>query len=532
MIIKKIHIQKFRGFSDIDFQLWAHITAISGQNGTQKTTILGIISQWFAITDENNPMYWKRPLCGGNFVSSFSEKFKLSAEFDKEWQHEWTYFFCDNMIESFTMQSIVRDRRTGKLRFWKKGDRSEWSWYMQYPVIYLSLKRIYPIWEDIKLREAENIDFTQDEINWYHRWYKKILLLQRENVTSIWYLSTTNKQTTGINTDTYDWKGNSAGQDNVWKILLAILSFKRLKEEYPDNYKWGILAIDELDATLYPASQIKILEFLHKMTEEYRIQIVFTTHSLTLLEKIEEMRIKKGKKDTTIKLLFLDKVDNKVTIEERWFQYIKHKLEVALRLEAIHSDKIDIYTEDAEWVLFAKSLLLWTRIIKNLNFVKVNAGWDQYLHWIEKKIPTFLYPNSIIILDGDVSQSSNNKQKKIKKKRNIIYLPWTQSPERLLADFLSNLNDDDQCWENGFSYQLCFSEFLLDEVQESREKAKRRFNSDIIQSYFTQILKYWKKQHKDQVEEFKKSFIEIYNTIIKEKWLSIPLWDIHEVKTN
>ena len=61
MIIKKIHIQKFRGFSDIDFQLWAHITAISGQNGTQKTTILGIISQWFAITDENNPMYWKRP---------------------------------------------------------------------------------------------------------------------------------------------------------------------------------------------------------------------------------------------------------------------------------------------------------------------------------------------------------------------------------------------------------------------------------------------------------------------------------------
>ena len=153
MIIKRIHIQKFRGFNDVDLELWSHITAISWQNGTQKTTILGIISQWFAITDENNLMYWERPLCGGNFVSSFSEKFKLSAEFDREWEHEWTYFFCDNSIEPFTMQSIVRDRRTGKLRFWKKGDRSEWSWYMQYPVIYLSLKRIYPIWEDIKLRE-------------------------------------------------------------------------------------------------------------------------------------------------------------------------------------------------------------------------------------------------------------------------------------------------------------------------------------------------------------------------------------------
>lgn len=518
MIIKRIHIQKFRGFNDVDLELWSHITAISWQNGTQKTTILGIISQWFAITDENNLMYWERPLCGGNFVSSFSEKFKLSAEFDREWEHEWTYFFCDNSIEPFTMQSIVRDRRTGKLRFWKKGDRSEWSWYMQYPVIYLSLKRIYPIWEDIKLREAENIDFTQDEINWYHRWYKKILLLQRENVTSIWYLSTTNKQTTGINTDTYDWKGNSAGQDNVWKILLAILSFKRLKEQYSDNYRWGILAIDELDATLYPASQIKILEFLHKMAENYRIQIVFTTHSLTILEKIEEMKSINDYNRETIKSLFLEKIDATISIEEKWFQYMKHRLEVNLMDSPTDLDKIDIYCEDKEWIILAKNLL-WRNITRNLNFISVNLGCTNYLHLITHKVPNFLYPNSIIILDWDAEQKIIRKSKK--NRRNIICLPWNQSPEYVLAEFLYNLQDNDPLWTDGLTSQLCFSEYLFEEIRDNRVDAKNRFRSDIISRYSSQILKRWKENNQGQVEQFKLDFQKIYNEIIKVKWLSI-----------
>ena len=73
--------------------------------------------------------------------------------------------------------------------------------------------------------------------------------------------------------------------------------------------------IDELDATLYPGSQIKMIEFLHQMAEKYCIQIVFTTHSLTILEKIEEMKNKNKHNRNTIKSLFLEKVDNTINIK-------------------------------------------------------------------------------------------------------------------------------------------------------------------------------------------------------------------------
>lgn len=35
MLIKKVHIEKFRGFHDQEFEVGSMLTAIAGQNGTQ-----------------------------------------------------------------------------------------------------------------------------------------------------------------------------------------------------------------------------------------------------------------------------------------------------------------------------------------------------------------------------------------------------------------------------------------------------------------------------------------------------------------
>ena len=82
MIINEIAIKKFRGFQDIHFKLGRSLTAIAGQNGTQKTTLLGMISQPFSITDKGNSLYGEKPLCGGNFKSAFSEKKWRPDEFN------------------------------------------------------------------------------------------------------------------------------------------------------------------------------------------------------------------------------------------------------------------------------------------------------------------------------------------------------------------------------------------------------------------------------------------------------------------
>ena len=43
MKITHIHIERFRGFQNEDFEVGSQLTAIAGQNGTQKSTLLGIV---------------------------------------------------------------------------------------------------------------------------------------------------------------------------------------------------------------------------------------------------------------------------------------------------------------------------------------------------------------------------------------------------------------------------------------------------------------------------------------------------------
>lgn len=50
MKITKIHIEKFRGFQNEDFELGSQLTAIAGQNGTQKSTLLGIVTQTLLLS--------------------------------------------------------------------------------------------------------------------------------------------------------------------------------------------------------------------------------------------------------------------------------------------------------------------------------------------------------------------------------------------------------------------------------------------------------------------------------------------------
>lgn len=97
MLITKVHIEKFRGFHNQDLEVGSMLTAIAGQNGTQKSTLLGMITQPFTISDRKNPMYGEKPLCGGSYKSAFDEKFRLSPKFDLPKKHEWTLFFDDEL---------------------------------------------------------------------------------------------------------------------------------------------------------------------------------------------------------------------------------------------------------------------------------------------------------------------------------------------------------------------------------------------------------------------------------------------------
>lgn len=523
MIIKKISIKKFRGFQDINFEPGKHLTAIAGQNGTQKTTVLGMLSQPFAITLKENPMLGEKPLCGGNFKSGFSDKFKFSDVFDKVGEHEWTiHQECGD--PPYTVESIKRGGKKGKeaIRFWKQGDRTAGSGYIQLPVIYLSLKRLLPIGEDKDITEDNSVVLSEDEFSFYKKWYSKILI-NLDDILESNYIASGQKNTLGANTSNYDWKVNSAGQDNIGKIILAILSFKRLGEKYPENYNGGILAIDELDSTLYPASQLKLIDALRTFASKYNIQIIFTTHSLTILEKVCELQ-QNTKISGQNKVVYLEKKDDKIIATQNVsFSSIKNRLKVII--ENKKTIKIDVFTEDDEAIIFAKSLL--KRKSSNLNFIKCKLGCSQLVELASKKVPSFIFPNSIIILDGD---TNNEPQllKRIKKLNNIILLPTNQSVEQLLACFLLELTDTSTIWSNintDFNKQYCFRDYTPDEILNDRDKAKKWFNShlSVWGKNASKIINPWAEAHPEDARLFLNDFTKTYNKFAKE----LQLDEIH-----
>ena len=134
MIIKSVEIEKFRAFENASFTLGKRITAISGRNATQKTTVLGMIGQPFTIS-KDHPMYGCKTIDGYNFRSQFKEKFKISPEHDVIGQHKWKLELHNGVYEQnyYAVESIAR-RQSGQaptLRFWNAESRARGAGYIQ-----------------------------------------------------------------------------------------------------------------------------------------------------------------------------------------------------------------------------------------------------------------------------------------------------------------------------------------------------------------------------------------------------------------
>ena len=283
MIIESIEVEKFRAIENLSLDIGKNITAIAGRNATLKTTLLGMLGQPFTISS-GHPMYGCTTIDGYNFKSQFKEKFKISKKFDHYGEHIWTLKFYKRGYyndDEIKMKSIKRPTKTNPndIRFWNAKSKAKGTGYVQLPVYYLSLGRLFPIGETGKTKNVD-IHLTEEENTYFVKTYKELLSIQEsQNAVATMEKADARRNFVGVNDNTHDVFTNSAGESNIGKIILAVLSFKRLKEGYGNQYKGGILLIDELDATLYGYSQKKLVDFLYKISQKFSIQIIFTTHS-------------------------------------------------------------------------------------------------------------------------------------------------------------------------------------------------------------------------------------------------------------
>ena len=517
MIIKSAHIDRFRALNNVDFELGSKLTAIVGHNGTMKTTLLGILGQTFSIS-KTHKMYGESTIDGYTYRSQFAEKFKLSEK-DIPGTHKWRLDLYPNIYKNdyFEAHSIYRTKNDPIPRFWSTAGKGAGTGYPQIPVYYLSLKRVSPIGEE---KEFEYIDqLTLDEQQFLSLEYKDIMSVLSDDI-EIDTIHSTEKYTASIHSSEHDALAISAGQDNLGKILIAVLSFKRLKEKYPNDYKGGILLIDEIESTFHSLAQMRLIKRLYKYSSSYKIQFIFTTHSPSI-----------------IKATFFDKYNTneaKLVYLKQEGKYVKAKNvtsvdDVILELSGctknkpLENKKITIFTEDNVAQSFVKSLLNGG-YRKHVTFSPCSIGAESYLELLRVKLKPIT--ESIIILDGDKNNSSIQNKLKRYKGKYVMFLPSNLCPEEMFYRFLYSLEDTDPFWDTElgqYDKKKCFANYsTLIERKANAQQYKNWFNEQ--EAHWgrgnSKLYNYWKIVCYAEYKNFLNNYIDIYNHLA-------PLYDLN-----
>ncbi|MDM9601903.1 AAA family ATPase [Pseudomonas shirazica] len=448
--VEKISIAKFRGLQDLTIPLGERITLLCGKNGTSKSSILGIAAQVFSFetdyTTGDSLNY--TTLTGSKFESRVSEHFRLSKKFDQPDSMDTTVTIYDGYTSSQADLNLrlydSKDRnkprpivRGNTLA----GDEKNTSRNATHPVIYLSLKRLTPISQRAKYTEHD-IDF----LNQHRRSFVSLSnrLLSKQSATSVTATTGTIKSAAAHGTN-YDHDSVSAGEDNAGQILLAIYSFRKLKEEYP-KYQGGLLLIDEADAGLFPAAQRQLIKILTEECKDLNLQVIMTSHSPTMIQDIHELSEKSPGQYQNI---YLSDSYGPIRIFENvtWPQIYADLHVQTIAIDDKQLPLVNIYFEDKEaYDLY--TAIISDRSIKRLSnpLKDIALGCSEYIKLVKRKVPEF-HSKSLIILDGDVDASET------KGMDSIVKLPGLLPPDQMIFEFLYNLEAADAFWKNsrGFS---------------------------------------------------------------------------------
>ncbi|MBU1107798.1 MAG: AAA family ATPase [Candidatus Riflebacteria bacterium] len=553
--ITKIQIEEFRRFNDVEFELGALITLIAGQNGTSKSTLLGMIAQPFSFgvfagksagredaskyTDNYHGVDLSsfKDLHGKAFQYDCKDVFRLSKIHDTDTEkYRYRLKLKSNCISKespvYSDGLLVRAQKrpkTTQIRFVAgpgiSSEKGEGNF--PHPVIYLSLNRHWPLALAKTVEAEKTFVLSNEEKTWYLSKYKQILVADEEVENIEFVRADINKKGyIGVSGHDYDTESFSAGQDSLAQILTAILSFKRLKEKLKDRYQGGMILIDEIDSTLHSISQQRLLDELAAAAEQYSLQIVGTTHSLNLLEYVYKSKLNKK-----TKVIYLQRLDD--IVDDAGFTsfaeiegHLKvisappQKKATKLKVSVVFEDQVGKSFFDAILGNHLKQYIKPIKIPKSGKSIKnVSSSYLFNLAPLAEIVPEL--SKIILVPDGDMEEES---RKSVKTPKNLICLPGTFMPERLLFDFLKSLSGRDPFWKKckGFNYskQTAITSYgsVPDEKQEAKKWYKTWYKKQSPYWGTNNVIafKAWGENNKELSRQFCMSFLKILKKLSPE----------------
>lgn len=520
--ISSIEIEKFRKFKPMSINLGRYVTVIAGQNSTGKSTLLGMLGQPFGLRNEKS-------IFGKDLRAKFTDIFKLSPEKDIPGEHVYFVNLKDNELyggeSKVQVKSYPRkDYPKMPIRMVTGATRGKGDGNIDFPVIYLGLKRTYPIGE-IPNVAATQAELSNEEAEQFAAWYSHVFMSWRQEIAPVQLeKNAANKATLLVNTPEYDYLANSAGQDNLGQILGSLISFERLRNKLGDAYHGGLLLIDELDATLFPASQEALFDLFLAVAKNLKIQVIFTTHSLSLLEKAISVR---GNGD--VEVVYLRRRSQGIELLPKpTMDDVRADLNVRPQLGA-SSVKVEVWCEDGESAWFLRHIL--SRSIKTkCNIVEAGLSCGELGELSIRNLPSL--ENVLFVVDGDALRSAS---KKIKDSQRLCVLPTgDRNPERAIFEDLLALDDDGIFWtmseaKNGYSRQMFERSFeechggiapsaadrkrkqrLADKAWLKKEKAAKHWGENGVD-----VISQWKQLHESDLLDFSVRFEAQVDRVIR-----------------
>jgi recombinational DNA repair ATPase RecF len=528
-----MHFFEYKRFKEIDLQFTHSINIIAGVNGTCKTSLLHTITNSFKAPIRTSLMpEQKKCLEQINKINHITNAkietlTKSEKKINSSRQKSGILYKVDIEAEEKEINAEFRrynSESTDRYRLIPKYEKGQNQNLVEKPTIYLGLSRLYPFGEYDEAIQKTFIglpDEYQSEINTlYKEKFTRINIRENKycNMSNIRKRNDFVSDIDGIDSNTI-----SAGEDSVYVILTALVSLRYYNTLFS---KSSILLVDEIDATLHPAFQIKLLEILKEYSEKYKIQIFFTTHSFTILEKA-----------------FIDKINVIYFIKTPKGVHCMgnpdmNKVILHLREESMHKSffrpkKIPIFTEDEEARVLLQNLIDYFndsdkekigKISHHFQLVDSCFGGDNLKKLFDnQEIDNFQY--SICVLDGDKNQHINVGNR-------IIALPGKKSPEEFLFEFAKELVQkecsfwrDTKNIEQGYTSDFVTRNIVnkYDEIVKEynekkgnkistkgfkREQYKKLFNSE------SQLIKllfwYWIGENGEEVKFFKKGLLDSF----------------------
>lgn len=402
---------------------------------------------------------------------------------------------------------------------------------MPIPTLYLGMSRMTPIGEfDAELIDKKTIrKMNGEDKNFIVNSFKDVLYFDESDNEITAHSFSSSKKSSYLPSFPYHSFTVSLGQDSLSSIVTALASFNYLKRTSPQTYSGGILVIDEVDAGLHPRAQEKLINLLHTQARKLNLQIILTTHSLTVIKTILSKNEHPGEKVNDV--VYLQDSNFPRIMENPTYTKIKNDMLVLAPLED-KPETIKLYFEDDEALFFFKQILKYKNIIhdkdyfgKELELISLSVGCNILLD-LHKGDSYF--QSVILIPDNDVFSSESNR-KTIEENPNICPLPndstftdntrhTERNPEMILYRFLQRKLEghNDNFWKQMPGAYT--SDYVRDRVMtltsnSNRDENKKWFQDNVNFIEKSGIIEKWCGENEKQVDMFLERIVEAVNIV-------------------